>query len=470
MSRSMNTVLVVDDDPAVGKVLGALLHQDGLRACHAASGVEALKELDRQPVDVVITDLRMPGMDGMELLTRVHRQLPDLPVVMLTAHGTVDLAVEAMKAGASEFMLKPFDRQEILYVIRKVMKAASRRADAVPRTFLAGSGIIGDSPAMDEVHRMIRRAAASDSTVLVRGESGTGKELVVRAIHQQSPRRKGPLIKVHCAALPDTLLESELFGYEKGAFSGATSRKPGRVELAHGGTLFLDEIGDISPAVQVKLLRVLQERQLERLGGTKTITVDVRFVAATHRDLESMLSTRDFREDLFYRLNVVPVWLPPLRDRGQDIELLARHFCVELGKVNRKLEVDIEEEALRLLRSHPWPGNVRQLQNFMERLVVLSEQVIIDTAEVERELSRLPGMAKLTAGSVPAEEPPRSAPVVEEPPEGEMKTLDAWRAEAEREALTRTLERCGNNRTKAARVLGISRRTLYNKLEEHGLA
>jgi len=466
----MNTVLVVDDDPAVGKVLGALLHQDGLRACHAASGVEALKELDRQPVDVVITDLRMPGMDGMELLTRVHRQLPDLPVVMLTAHGTVDLAVEAMKAGASEFMLKPFDRQEILYVIRKVMKAASRRADAVPRTFLAGSGIIGDSPAMDEVHRMIRRAAASDSTVLVRGESGTGKELVVRAIHQQSPRRKGPLIKVHCAALPDTLLESELFGYEKGAFSGATSRKPGRVELAHGGTLFLDEIGDISPAVQVKLLRVLQERQLERLGGTKTITVDVRFVAATHRDLESMLSTRDFREDLFYRLNVVPVWLPPLRDRGQDIELLARHFCVELGKVNRKLEVDIEEEALRLLRSHPWPGNVRQLQNFMERLVVLSEQVIIDTAEVERELSRLPGMAKLTAGSVPAEEPPRSAPVVEEPPEGEMKTLDAWRAEAEREALTRTLERCGNNRTKAARVLGISRRTLYNKLEEHGLA
>ena len=470
MSRSMNTVLVVDDDPAVGKVLGALLHQDGLRACHAASGVEALKELDRQPVDVVITDLRMPGMDGMELLTRVHRQLPDLPVVMLTAHGTVDLAVEAMKAGASEFMLKPFDRQEILYVIRKVMKAASRRADAVPRTFLAGSGIIGDSPAMDEVHRMIRRAAASDSTVLVRGESGTGKELVVRAIHQQSPRRKGPLIKVHCAALPDTLLESELFGYEKGAFSGAPSRKPGRVELAHGGPLFLDEIGDISPAVQVKLLRVLQERQLERLGGTKTITVDVRFVAATHRDLESMLSTRDFREDLFYRLNVVPVWLPPLRDRGQDIELLARHFCVELGKVNRKLEVDIEEEALRLLRSHPWPGNVRQLQNFMERLVVLSEQVIIDTAEVERELSRLPGMAKLTAGSVPAEEPPRSAPVVEEPPEGEMKTLDAWRAEAEREALTRTLERCGNNRTKAARVLGISRRTLYNKLEEHGLA
>ncbi len=470
MSRSMNTVLVVDDDPAVGKVLGALLHQDGLRACHAASGVEALKELDRQPVDVVITDLRMPGMDGMELLTRVHRQLPDLPVVMLTAHGTVDLAVEAMKAGASEFMLKPFDRQEILYVIRKVMKAASRRADAVPRTFLAGSGIIGDSPAMDEVHRMIRRAAASDSTVLVRGESGTGKELVVRAIHQQSPRRKGPLIKVHCAALPDTLLESELFGYETGACSGAPSRKPGRVELAHGGTLFLDEIGDISPAVQVKLLRVLQERQLERLGGTKTITVDVRFVAATHRDLESMLSTRDFREDLFYRLNVVPVWLPPLRDRGQDIELLARHFCVELGKVNRKLEVDIEEEALRLLRSHPWPGNVRQLQNFMERLVVLSEQVIIDTAEVERELSRLPGMAKLTAGSVPAEEPPRSAPVVEEPPEGEMKTLDAWRAEAEREALTRTLERCGNNRTKAARVLGISRRTLYNKLEEHGLA
>ena len=465
MSRTENTVLVVDDDPAVGKVLGALLHQDGLEACHAASGAEALKLLERRPVEAVISDLRMPGMDGMELLVRIHRRWPDLPVVMLTAHGTVDLAVEAMKVGACEFMLKPFDRKEILYVIRKVIKAATRRADAVPRAFLEGSGIIGDSPAIGEVHRMIGRAATTDATVLVRGESGTGKELVVRAIHQQSPRREGPLIKVHCAALPDTLLESELFGYEKGAFSGATSRKPGRVELAHKGTLFLDEIGDISPAVQVKLLRVLQERQFERLGGTRTVTVDVRFVAATHRDLESMLTTREFREDLFYRLNVLPVWLPPLRERDHDIELLARHFCAELGKLNRRLEVDIEEAALPLLQAHPWPGNVRQLQNFMERLVVLSEQVTIGVAEVQRELSRL------SAGPGPAPKlAPEPAPAEAAPAESEMKTLETWRAEAEREALTRTLERCGNNRTKAARILSISRRTLYNKLEEYDLA
>jgi two-component system response regulator AtoC len=305
---------------------------------------------------------------------------------------------------------------------------------------------------MGEVYALTRKTAASTATVLIRGESGTGKELVARAIHDQSARQGKPFVAVHCGALPESLLESELFGHEKGAFTGAVRRKPGRVELAHGGTLFLDEIGDITPAVQIKLLRVLQERTFERVGGTNTVSVDVRFIAATHRDLNAMVEHGSFRADLFYRLSVVPIWLPPLRDRGRDIELLAAHFCTQLARAHGSEPRSPSQEALAALCAQPWPGNVRQLQNLIERLVVLGEGSSIERTDVERELQREIGGTPqaIVAGSAGG-------------------GLDESRRRAQREAVLDALRRSGNNRSLAARLLGISRRTLYAKLEELGI-
>ena len=439
-------VLVVDDDPAVGTVLEGLLQQGGVACSWVPSAALALEQLSQRAIDAVVTDLRMPGMDGMQLLQQIGARFPEVAVIMMTAHGSVPLAVEAMKAGAADFVLKPFDKQEILYTVRKVLAAAPH---AEEKAAAAGSGaLLGDSEAMREVERLLGRAAAGDATVLLRGESGTGKELAARALHQRSRRRAGPFVKVHCAALPEALLESELFGYEKGAFTGAASRKPGRVELAEGGTLFLDEIGDITPAVQVKLLRLLQDRAYELLGGTRTQSADVRFVAATHRNLEEMIKAGQFREDLFYRLNVVPVWLPPLRDRSGDVARLVRHFCAELAGERRGLE--LEPAALDLLVAQRWPGNVRQLQNFIERLIVLSEGPVLTLADVERELSRERGPAARPAAG--------------------GGSLESRRQGVERDALQEAIARAAGNRSLAARLLGISRRTLYTKLAEHGLS
>jgi two-component system response regulator AtoC len=463
-------VLLVDDDPAVAKVLGALLGQAGLTVHTASNGQEALALLGRKPIDVVVSDVRMPGMSGMELLTEVGRAWPDVPVILLTAHGTVPLAVEAMKAGAADFALKPFDREEILFSIRKALLRAQQQQEAVRPLTKESNGFVGRSAAMSEVQGLLARAAAGTATVLLRGESGTGKELAAKAVHDASPRRAGPFVKLHCAALPDTLLESELFGYEKGAFTGAATRKPGRVELANGGTLFLDEIGDITPQVQVKLLRLLQEREFERLGGTQTLKVDVRFVAATHRNLEEMVRKGEFREDLFYRLNVVPVWLPPLRARPEDIEPLVRHFLDVHAKANGKTAFTLTPEGLAALQAQPWPGNVRQLQNFIERLVVLSDGPVVTGEDVNREVSRQPGIVPTAPAPAPTSLTPSSPAIPAVGSAGaEGRTLESQRKEMERQALVDALGRAGDNRTLAARLLGISRRTLYNKLEEHGL-
>jgi two-component system response regulator AtoC len=458
MASPRGHVLLVDDDPAVGKVLGALLAQAGIEAHHVLSGQAALDALGSRPVDVVITDMRMPGMDGMQLLEQISARWPDIPTIILTAHGTVPLAVDAMKKGAADFVLKPFDREEILYSVRKALTKVEREAQAPPG---APGAFVGSSPAMREVYELIRKAAAGNATVLLRGESGTGKELAARAVHEQSPRKPAPFVKVHCAALPDSLLESELFGYEKGAFTGAASRKPGRVELAQGGTLFLDEIGDITLQIQVKLLRLLQDREYERLGGTETLKADVRFIAATHRPLEQMIQKNEFREDLFYRLNVVPIVLPTLRQRPEDIEPLAVHFCKTLGQANGKPTAALERPALELILMQAWPGNVRQLQNFIERLVVLSETPdgVIRAEDVQRELTRTGGLGVL----------PDAAQAAQGLGAAAAGTLDEKRKGAEREALLDALKRAGDNRTLAARLLGVSRRTLYNKLEEHGL-
>jgi len=446
-------VLLVDDDAAMGKVLGALLAQDGMEPQNVAGGAEALAALEAAPFDLVITDLRMPGMDGMTLLGELTRRRPELPVIMLTAHGTVPLAVEALKAGATDFVLKPFDREELIYAVRKALMATRKSAEAAPPHVSSGSELLGDSRAMQEVHAVVRRAAPGIATVLLLGESGTGKELIAREIHRLSARSAGPLVKLNCGSLPDNLLESELFGYEKGAFTGAATRKPGRVELAHGGTLFLDEIGDVTPMLQVKLLRVLQEREVERLGGTHPIKVDVRFVAATHRNLPDLVVKGQFREDLYYRLNVVPIQVPPLRARREDIGVLARHFTEVHARANAKV-IRLADVAVERLQREAWPGNVRQLQNFIERLVVLSDAPTIDLADVERELSPQSPVAAGTGAT---------------PEAGTAGSLEAARRESEREAIRNALAKASGNRTVAARILGLSRRGLYYKLEELGL-
>jgi len=450
--RDGHTVLVVDDDPAVVRVLSMLLRQAGYGVESADSAETAMPLLERAGVDLVLSDLRMPGIGGMELLRRMQARWPDLPVVMLTAHATVPDAVEAMKIGAADFLTKPFEREAILFVVDKALKRSEAGPPEPPRM---GDDFVGESNAMEEVFELIDRASRSMATVLVRGETGTGKELIARAIHEQSGRADGPFVKVHCAALPESLLESELFGYEKGAFSGATSRKPGRIEIADGGSLFLDEIGDVSLATQVKLLRVLQDRTFERLGGTSTLTADVRFIAATHRDLEEMIESSDFREDLFYRLNVIPIWSPPLRERRDDIGRLSAHFCAKFGAVNGR-GVTLSDDAIAALQAEPWPGNVRQLQNLVERLVVLSDATLLTADDVDRELSR----SQRRSGSRRA---------IGSTETGETETLEERRRRAEVEAIADALERCTGNRSQAARLLGVSRRTLYNKLEEYGM-
>ena len=448
--NSGREVLVVEDDPAVGLVLVSQLDQAGLSAELVPSGEAALRVLELKPVDVVVTDLCMPGMDGMTLLQTITQRWPGTPVVMLTAHGTVPLAVEAMRNGAADFLLKPFEREELLFVVRKALMRAPQGVP--PASVLPVSGVLGTSEKMKDALALVRRAAAGMATVLLRGESGTGKEVLAKALHALSPRRAGPLVKVNSGALPENLLESELFGYEKGAFTGAASRKPGRVELAEGGTLFLDEIGDIPPSIQVKLLRLLQEKEYERLGGTQTLKADVRFIAATHQPLEERVRRGEFREDLFYRLNVVPITVPPLRERPEDIPALAAHFVKTLGAANGKPGAALTADAISLLTGEPWPGNVRQLQNFIERLVVLSDSEALTASDVHRELER----DRPTGADAKA-------------PLSGVGKLEEHRARAERQALGEALSRANQNRTQAARLLGISRRTLYNKLEEHGL-
>jgi len=464
MKSSGLSILIVDDDAPVGTVLGALCRQRGHEARWLASAQAALAALEERPFDVAVLDLRMPGTSGLELLEAMSARWPETAVVMLTAHGSVDDAVRAMKLGAVDFMSKPFDKDELFFVLERAgarSPEAARPALAAPRPG-PGRSLLGDAPVMRDVYDLVARAAASNATVLVRGESGTGKELVARAIHAESPRAAMPFIKIHCAALPDNLLESELFGYEKGAFTGATARKPGRIELAAGGTVFLDEIGDISPATQVKLLRVLQDKELERLGGTTTLRVDVRFVTATHRDLEALIREGRFREDLYYRLNVVPIWLPPLRARASDIHTLARAFFADALREHGRVGLALGDDALAVLASSPWPGNVRQLKNVVERIAVLAPGARVGAADVERELARDRAVHPAPA---PAPDATQQAP-----PAAAGASLESHVGEAEQQAIKETLERCGNNRTLAARLLGVSRRTLYNKLARHGLA
>lgn len=458
MSVASPALLVTADKAMAGELARLLMRR---KLALTVVGTQSL-DVDPAAAELVLVDVSSDF--GLALVKRLAELYPECAVLAVAPAAEPRLGLQAARSGAADFVRYPFESEELDYVVGKLLTGLSRTADEPPPSRLLGHGaqMIAGAPAMNVLLSMVRRAANGTATVLVGGESGSGKELIARQVHDWSPRRQAPFVKVHCGALPDNLLESELFGYERGAFTGATARKPGRVDLAEGGTLFLDEIGDITPAVQLKLLRLLQERQFERLGGTETLTADVRFVAATHRDLEARVHAGEFREDLFYRLNVVSLWVPPLRERASDVEALALHFCAAAGRANGRAGAMLDADALDLLRTQPWPGNVRQLQNFVERLVVLADNPRISKREVAAQLTTLtsPKMSLAAAGGWSA---------AESAPQSSVMELEQAVKTAEKRALGKALKSANGNRSVAARLLGISRRTLYNKLEEHGL-
>lgn len=383
----MDTVLVVDDEKNYLLVLDTLLSEEGYEIITAESGIKALQILEESELDLVVTDLKMPKMNGIELLEHIKKNNPDLPVIMMTAYGTIDTAIEAMKKGAYDYITKPFQNEELKLNIRKAIDAyhllrENRQLNQALRGRFRFDNIVGKSKPMLKIFELIEKVAATKATVLIAGETGTGKELIAKAIHYNSPRRDKPFISVNCTALTETLLESELFGHEKGSFTGAISTKKGRFEIAHGGSLFLDEVGETSPSLQAKLLRTLQEMEFERVGGTKTLKVDVRVIAASNKDLKEEVQKGNFREDLYYRLNVVHVQIPPLRDRPDDIPLLVSHFIDKFSKEIGKSDITISLEAMKSIYNRKWPGNVRELEHIIERAVILCSGDVIQASDL----------------------------------------------------------------------------------------
>ena len=449
--KPQHTVLIAEDEANMRRVLCALLERDGFRTIAASDGAAALELLAREPVDAILTDLRMPKLNGLELLEQVRRRHPEIPVVMLTAHGTVGSAVEALKQGAFDYLTKPFDPDDVRQVMEK---AVSTRRLAAREARLPGDEnpeplLVGESALLRDVRHVIERVAPTPATVLIMGESGTGKEIVARTLHRASAVRNGPFVKVNCAAIPEGLLESELFGYEKGAFTGAAGRKPGRFELADGGTLFLDEIGEMPLAAQPKLLRAIQEGRFYRVGGTETVHVTVRLVAATNKDLREEVRGGRFREDLFYRLHVVPITLPALRERPEDIPILARLFVERFAAKLQRAVTGIDPAAMDALRAHTWPGNIRELENAIERAVLLCDGATLGPNDLPPELS------------VSARAP---APSAEATPLRER--IRAATQRIERDAILEALRLTEGNVTRAAKELGLSRRGLQLKMKE----
>jgi DNA-binding NtrC family response regulator len=442
-------VLVVDDEDRVRKLLTRLLQEEGCRVQVASSGREALEALEREAYDLVLTDLTMPGMSGMDLLSEIREKWSEMSVILVTAFGTVESAVEAMHKGAFHYITKPFKLDEVrIFTQRALQEGRTRRELAALRREVHQkfeyANIIGKSKAMQDVFSLIERVAPSNSTVLIQGKSGTGKELVAKAIHYNSPRRRFPFVPINCSAIAETLLESELFGHVKGAFTGAIANKKGIFEEAQGGTVFLDEIADTSPGMQVKLLRVLQEHEIRRVGGNDVIKVDVRLIASTNQDLAEAVREGNFREDFYYRLNVIPLSLPPLKDRPEDIPLLARHFLAGFAAEAGREVTGISTEAMRVLMHYAWPGNIRELENVIERAVTLG-------AEGELGVGDLPPSLLEDAG----------------PAETEALLVVSTIQELEKAHISRVLKFTGGQISKAARILGIDRRTLYRKIDAY---
>ena len=459
MSPAWPTILVVDDEKNTREGLAKFLEGLSYDVLTAESGEEGLRQIEKQKPDILLTDLRMPSMDGMSLLEKVKAKYPEISVIVLTAYGTVENAVKAMKMGAFHYLTKPVNLEELEFLIKKALTDQSLRQEnqelrkELFRERFEEGNMVAHSEKMKQVLEMVDRVAPTRSTVLIQGESGTGKELIAHRLHQLSPRRKETFLAVHCAALTETLLASELFGHEKGAFTGANEKRIGRFEMAHQGTLFLDEIGEIPFEMQVKLLRVLQEGEFERVGGSKLIRVDVRLICATNKDLIQEVSEGRFREDLFYRINVILIKMPPLRERREDIRPLVEYLIPYLSRIHSKNVNVIDEEVLKYLEQYDWPGNVRELKNVLERMVVLSKG------------------ERLTLVHVPEDvKSPRELFPLQEKHSG-----NSWLPEAsnlqemEKELIRLKISEAKGNKSKAARQLGISRRTLYRKIDEYGL-
>ena len=444
-------LLLVDDEVNIRKTLSKLLAREGYQVETAAGVAEAVNLAGKARFEVMITDLKMPDSDGITLLRRIRALDPSIETIVMTAYGTVETAVEAMKEGAYDYIAKPFEPDHLVVLIEKAIEKRSLATEnsALRRVVHSKEEygrIIGKSPAMSEVFRLIEVSAAVPATILVQGESGVGKELIARSLHQRSPRCHGPLVSLNCGAVPESLLESELFGFEKGAFTGADTARPGKIEMAHAGTLFLDEVSEMSPRTQIEFLRVLDQRELCRLGGSKMIHVDIRIIAATNKRLDEEVAAGRFRKDLFYRLNVVPIHVPPLRARKQDIAALAHSFLNEFCAAYRRPQMKLNRETLDALMSHSWPGNVRELRNLMERLVVTLNDTVV------------------YPGDLPPEYQPtdRPRPTIEVP-------LGSSLDEVEALVIRRTLSEITSHREKAAEILGISPRALHYKLNRYGL-
>ena len=444
-------ILVVDDELNIRGALVTLLEKRQYQVRGAASAEEALEQLETSPADLVLTDLKMPGMGGMEFLRRLKQKWPDTEALVMTAFGSIDTAVDAMRYGAYDYLVKPIDRERFPVVVEKALErhalaCENKQLKDRLETRTRFEQMIGESEPMQRVYGLVEMVADSDVTVLLTGESGTGKELVARAIHHKSRRADGPFVTLNCGALPENLFESELFGYEKGAFTGATTNKMGRFELADGGTLLLDEVGELSLKSQVDFLRVLETKEFRRLGGTKIVKVDTRIVAATNRNLNEAVKDGDFREDLYYRLNVVPIPLPPLRERGDDIPLLVDGFMDEFSAQHHRPTKEISRQAMRLLRLYAWPGNIRQLRNLIERLMVTVKDSVIEPEHLPEEIQASRDDARTMVVS-----------------------LGSPLKKIEREAIRRTLVEVTNHREKAAKLLGISLRALQYKIKEYGI-